>query len=88
VDIIFTACFRSNVQAPFKSFHIQLRSSSSTASATGEKPEMIVECIGNKANGMAELRRLLQKQFNSNSQERSPSYNIVSPVMKSPVSSP
>jgi len=36
---------------------------------------MIVECIGNKANGMAELRRLLQKQFNSNSQERSPSYN-------------
>jgi hypothetical protein len=33
---------------------ISLFSCGSTASATGEKPEMIVECIGNKANGMAE----------------------------------
>lgn len=56
VGVICTVCSRSNALAPFENFQIFLWSYSFTASGTGEKkPEMIVECIGNKANGMAGL---------------------------------
>jgi len=54
VGVICTVCSRSNTQ-----HHSRL--SIFACGVIRKSPEMIVECIGNKANGMAELRRLLQK---------------------------